>query len=52
MIEVPSVEHENVEDGDGAHVVHGRLLLGVRERGSTEDSEREQIQRSANDNEK
>ena len=52
MVEVPSVEHEDVKDGNGAHVVHGRLLLRVPEGRPAEDGEREQVKNSANNDEK
>ena len=50
MLEIPSVQRENVEDGDGAQVVHGRLFLRVPERRSAENGESNQIEGSANDN--
>ena len=47
VIEIPSVEHEGVEDGDDAQIVHGRLLLGVGEWRSRENEEGEKIERCA-----
>ena len=52
MVEIPSVEHEDVEDGDGTHVVYGRLSLEVSEGGAAENGEGEQIESSADDHEK
>ena len=47
VIEIPSVEHEGVEDGDDAQIVHGRLFLGVGEWRSRENEEGEKIERCA-----
>ena len=37
MIEIPSVEHEGVEDGRGAHIVNGGSFVRVLKHRPTED---------------
>ena len=51
MIEIPSVEHERVEDGRSAHVMNGGSFVCVAKHRLTENDKREEIENGPGNNE-